>query len=578
MNDLLKSDAEWQWGPKQDKSYAEIKQAIVEAPTLAFYNPNKPTTVSTDARSYGIGAVLLQEDNNVKKPVAFASRTLNPAETRYAQIEKECIASVWACEKFDRYLTGLQQFNLQTDHKPLVPLINGNGLNAVSVRCQRLLMRMMRYNPKATHVPGKQLIVADTLSRSPVSSPEACDTKTVCEVHIYLNEVIKSWPMSCDRIDEIKLLIYDGRIVIPQSLRTKILEIIHHGHQGITKSRQRANGAVWWPGISRDISDMIYHCSHCQTYKTAQRKEPLITSPLPQSPLSKFGVDLLTFEGKQYLTVMDYYSRYLEVIYLPGTTANVVIMKLKGIFARWGIPLELVSDNGPQFDSRMFKDFALSYGFKHVTSSPYFAQANGEAECAVKIAESILRQEDPMLALMSYRSTPSTATGYSPSEIMLQRQIRTTLPTLPAKYKPVDKSKLEQKHNDSQERNQFYYNRRNAVRPLPELMAGDQVRIRTPEDKHWSKPATVVSDAGTPRSYIVKNPRETLRRNRKHLQLIPSQQTNQAQKQIQFPALEAESKQTTTEQETQPSANQIEPTTVKTRSGRQVRAPKRLDL
>ena len=111
---------------------------------------------------------------------------------------------------------------------------------------------------------------------------------------------------------------------------------------------------------------MIYHCSHCQTYKTAQRKEPLITSPLPQSPWSKIGVDLLTFEGKQYLAVMDYYSRYLEVIYLPRTTANVVIMKLKGIFARWGIQLEFVSDNGPQFDSRMFKDFALSYGFKHV--------------------------------------------------------------------------------------------------------------------------------------------------------------------------------------------------------------------
>ena len=176
---------------------------------------------------------------------------------------------------------------------------------------------------------------------------------------------------------------------------------------------------------------MIYRCSHCLTYKKAQRKEPLITSPI---------------EGKQYVAVMDYYSRYLDVIYLPGTTANVVIMKLKGIFARWGIPLELVSDNGPQFGSRMFKDFALSYGFKHVTYSPYFAQANGEAECAVKIAKSILRQEDPMLALMSYRSTPSTATGYSPSEIMLQRQIRTTLPTLPAKYKPIDNSKLEQKH------------------------------------------------------------------------------------------------------------------------------------
>ena len=100
----------------------------------------------------------------------------------------------------------------------------------------------------------------------------------------------------------------------------------------------------------------------CQTSKTAQHKEPLITSPLPQSPWSKIGVDLATLEGKQYLAVMDYYFRYLKVMYLPGTTANVVTMKLRSIFARWGIPLELVCDNWPQFDFRMFKDFALSYG------------------------------------------------------------------------------------------------------------------------------------------------------------------------------------------------------------------------
>ena len=78
-------------------------------------------------------------------------------------------------------------------------------------------------------------------------------------------------------------------------------------------------------------------------------------------------------------------------MYLSGTTAHVVIVKLKSIFARWGIPLELASDNGPQFDSRMFKDFALSYGLKQITSNPYFAQANCEAKCAVKIAKSILR-------------------------------------------------------------------------------------------------------------------------------------------------------------------------------------------
>ena len=106
------------------KAFAEVKQALVNAMALTFYDPRKPITVSADASSFGIGAVILQEENNRLKPIAFSSRTLLPAEGRYAQIEKECLASVWACEKF------IQDFKLLTDHKPLVPLINGSDLNA----------------------------------------------------------------------------------------------------------------------------------------------------------------------------------------------------------------------------------------------------------------------------------------------------------------------------------------------------------------------------------------------------------------------------------------------------------------
>ena len=172
INDLLKKDIQSSWGLVQEKSFDEVKQALVNATKLTFYDPQKPATVSAEASGFGIGAVILQEENNQLKPNAFASRTLLPAENRYAQIEKECLASVWACEKFDRYLRRLQQIKLLTNRKPLVPLINGSDLNAVPVRCQRLLMRMMRYNPKAQHVPGKKLIVADTLSRHPLPT---CD-------------------------------------------------------------------------------------------------------------------------------------------------------------------------------------------------------------------------------------------------------------------------------------------------------------------------------------------------------------------------------------------------------------------
>ena len=206
ISQLLEKDREWSWDEPQSSAFTKAKELLSQEPTLAFFDLTRPTTVSSDASSYGIGGVLLQDHNGTMKPIAFCSRTLTSAERGYAQIEKECLAAVWACEKFERYLVGLESFKLETDHKPLIPLINTKDLHETPLRCQRLLMRLMRFNPKAIFSPGKTLVIADsdTLSRSPQKeerSPQVCQMMDDVEAH--LDCVRSSWPATDKRLKEI---------------------------------------------------------------------------------------------------------------------------------------------------------------------------------------------------------------------------------------------------------------------------------------------------------------------------------------------------------------------------------------
>ena len=209
---------------------------------------------------------------------------------------------------------------------------------------------------------------------------------------------------------------YDDSIVIPADMREEILERIHTGHQGTIKCRQRDNLSLWCLGISKEIKE------------PSQRKEPLMTTDLPDRSW-QVSTDLFELAGQKYLVVMDHYLRFIEILSLVETTSQVVIQKLKSVVARWGIPEELISDNGTQFKSLQFDEFKTKYGFKHTSSSPHHPQANRAAESGVRIDEQILKQEDPFLALMAYGATPIPATGKTPSELIMGRLI--LLPSQP---------------------------------------------------------------------------------------------------------------------------------------------------
>lgn len=160
--------------------------------------------LSADASCYGLGAVLLQRQSNRDlQPVAFISRSMTPTETRYAQIEKEALAFTWACERLADYLVGIE-FHIETDHKPLVPLFSSKHMEELPLRVQRFRMRMMRFRFTISHIPGKNLIIADALSRAPVSTPSVADEVLQRETTLYVNSVLESLPASEARLLEIK--------------------------------------------------------------------------------------------------------------------------------------------------------------------------------------------------------------------------------------------------------------------------------------------------------------------------------------------------------------------------------------
>ena len=159
LRQLLSKKSTWLWGPDQDRAFADVKAELAKPTVLALYDPSLPTKVCANASSHGLGAVLMQKSNSSWKPIAFASRSMTETQQRYAQIEKEVLASTWACEKFSTYILGMK-FLIDTDHKPLVPLLGMKHLDRLLPRILRFRLRLARFDYSIVHVPGILLYTA----------------------------------------------------------------------------------------------------------------------------------------------------------------------------------------------------------------------------------------------------------------------------------------------------------------------------------------------------------------------------------------------------------------------------------
>ena len=331
------------------------------------------------------------------------------------------------------------------------------------------------------------------------------------------------------------LVMFQQRLVIPKILRGPILDILHHAHQGVEGMRSRAKNTVYWPGLNSSIRKKREECTTCNELAPSQAKEPLKMMPQPRFPFQYLCMDAFETRGQNYLAAVDKFSGWLLIYHCRGTiTSGTVISKLRRIFQAYGAAEKLYTDNGLPFNSQQVTDFLNRWKVQHVTSSALYPQGNGRAELAVKTAKRVIRDntgpggtldcDKAARALLQYRNTPIKHLGLSPAQVLFQRDLRDSLPTIPTRLQlhrqwVVD---ADDRERAFQRRNEGIIERYNrTARDLPPLPEGSEVRIQdVGKSGGWNKYGVVVSNIDRKYTIRTHGSNRVITRNRRHLRLI----------------------------------------------------------
>ena len=245
-----------------------------------------------------------------------------------------------------------------------------------------------------------------------------------------------------------------------------------------------------------DIQNIVEKCEIWAVNNTkTNNKEPMIASELPSS---KLAADLFQYKGEHYLLTVDYFSKWPEIDKLDELSSSNVICYFKKHISRFGYIDKLITDNGPQFASGDFAKFAKEYGFIHITTSPHFPQANGQAERFVQTVKNLIKKsKDPYKALLDYRNTLLERNELSPAQLQVGRRLKSSLPTSSVLLEPtfVNGKKVKKLLNKRQQNQEHYFNKRSR-KPLKELKNNETVMI---EHNNQLTPGKVVRKHGTPR-------------------------------------------------------------------------------
>jgi len=451
LTELTKSRVKFEWTHKEQKAFDAIKCAMASAPVLIMPDPSLPFVVHTDASGFAVGAVLMQDQGKGLQPIAYLSKKMLDAETRYPVHEQELLAIIHALKSWKHYLLG-SKFVVRTDHKSLEFFKTQPMLSARQTRWKDFLTL---FDFDIEYVKGKTNVVADGLSRmvchqssaqvnaaaSIRSSPLLSDIDAACANDQAYQQVMRKHHRPTDAV-EIKdgRLYYKHRLYIPndRTLKTRILHECHDttlaGHLGRDKTIEQVKRRFYWPKMDDDIEAYVTSCDACQRNKPSHQATMGLMQPLPipDRPWQQVSMDLITQLPRSQSgndAIVVFVDKLTKMVHYAATKTTVTAPQLADIFMRevvrlHGVPESILSDRDPRFTANFWNALWKLLGTKLVMSTAYHPQTDGQTERANRTLEEMLRSYvndrqsdwDQHLSALEFavNSSVQASTGFTP--------------------------------------------------------------------------------------------------------------------------------------------------------------------
>ncbi|CAM1312561.1 Uncharacterised protein r2_g2301 [Pycnogonum litorale] len=434
------------WNSECKEAFEKLKLAMSSSPVISMPDLEKIFIVKTDASQVGVGAILQQQTaDGQRNIIEYAGFSFNETQRKYSVIEQEATGILYALNKWQHYLLG-RHFMLETDHRPLMWIKSKKDCRG---KLRRMALRLAEFDKmEVRHIRGTENSDADAISRIHELS-SCCDDKFQAQQRREFKELLAKQRYQFTEKNGFLYYTEDDqeRICVPQEYVKEILKKCHdeQGHLGIDRTLDLIRRRFYWPKLRDDVKNWIKRCRNCATKKDTLQDHSIAplkpTDLVAIEPFQKLGIDIMgplpesNNMNKYVIVLQDYFTKWIEAVAINACTTEDIIKWLKDeVFGRFGIPVELICDQGPQFDSKLFKLFCEELGVKISYITPYHHQSNGMIERLNRSLLNMLRMYidsdqkdwDEYLGpvLFAYRTSVHSVTKVSPFEAVQMRTPR----------------------------------------------------------------------------------------------------------------------------------------------------------